>query len=140
MRIIQNLPSPVATRPGLIAAQGLPLGSRKADPDVEGVAAADNAKTKVSNSDGESASGNRTARGTAQQPKHEVDRRVADGGTMKVTVISYSDGSHDTLQEIKGGSFDKAAGIPRIDMSGARQPSSKAVLFGGKGMMIDKTA
>lgn len=34
-------------------------------------------------------------------PRHEVDRRIEDGKSVRVTVVSYSDGSTESLMQLK---------------------------------------
>jgi hypothetical protein len=140
MRITSNVYGLVAPRHGLMPAKGTSLVSDEVDQKAKGIAPAGDSKAKRSDGNDTGGAGARTATNAAQQARHEVDRRISDGGTMKVTVISYSDGSHDTLQEIKGAALDKSALTPATDRPAAGETLSKAILFGGKGMMIDRSA
>lgn len=62
--------------------------------------------------------------------RHVVDERVTETDTMRITVISYSDGSVDRLSAIKSGA--SAAPAPtQTEPSGASG-------WGNRGMMVDR--
>jgi len=65
---------------------------------------------------------------TQKQQKTIVDQRTTDTGSMRITVISYSDGSSDTLQQVKN--IDQSTPIA----------SAKPFSLSDKGLMIDRTA
>lgn len=140
MRITPNVPGLAVPRHGLALGKSLTTGIGEPQQVGPGIAVTDNSKAKVADSDDDQTTGKRSPTNTSRPSKHEVDRRVSDGGTMRVTVIAYSDGSRDTLKEIKGGPFNKAAGIPKLDRPQTDTNASRNVVFGGKGMMIDKSA
>lgn len=59
--------------------------------------------------------------------RHVVDERVTESATMRITVISYSDGSVDRLSAIKAGASASAPAQP-----------SGASGWGQRGMMVDR--
>ncbi|RYF12839.1 MAG: hypothetical protein EOO77_16820 [Oxalobacteraceae bacterium] len=63
-----------------------------------------------------------------RQTKTIVDQRTTDTGSMRITVISYSDGSSDTLQQVKNTDQSVSAS------------SKKSASLSDKGLMIDRTA
>lgn len=57
-----------------------------------------------------------------------VDQRTTDAGSLKITVIAYSDGSSDTLREIKEQGLSSLTGA---------QPN-KVTSMSDKGLVVDK--
>ncbi|WP_170170644.1 hypothetical protein [Sphingomonas sp.] len=60
--------------------------------------------------------------------RHVVDERVTETDTMRITVISYSDGSVDRLNAIKDGGGAAMASIEPRGASG----------WGNRGVMVDR--
>lgn len=73
-----------------------------------------------------------TATGSSQ--KVEVRREVADAGAIRITSIGYSDGSVETMKEIKAGvDVDAVFNTSRVAVR-----SDSGAVFSGKGLMIDQ--
>lgn len=84
---------------------------------------------KASNSKGSGGSAS-SEKAVQSNQKTIVDQRTTDAGPVKITVIAYSDGSSDTLREIKDRGFASLAGA---------QPN-KSVSLSDKGLVFDNLA
>ncbi|MDR7259912.1 hypothetical protein J2X47_004120 [Sphingomonas sp. BE270] len=67
-------------------------------------------------------------KGVQSNQKTIVDQRTTDAGPVKITVIAYSDGSSDTLREIKGSGLPSSSNLNRAENL---SPSDK-------GLVVDK--
>lgn len=63
--------------------------------------------------------------------RHVVDERVIESGDMRITVISYSDGSVDRLSAMKNASAALPPAPAPAEPSGAKG-------WGNRGMMVDR--
>lgn len=73
-------------------------------------------------------------------PRVEVDRRTEEGQSVKITVISYSDGSSESVTMMKA---DEMVSEVTDQLMRSRQQSAESVhegaLLGTKGAMVDRT-
>ncbi|RYE94834.1 MAG: hypothetical protein EOO77_43735 [Oxalobacteraceae bacterium] len=111
-KLLQNSAGLSLQEPKSTAASAVPV-ARAAKANVDTTSA-------KANDDGKSA--------TQTQQKTIVDQRTTDTGSMRITVISYSDGSSDTLQQVKN-----------IDQS-TPVASAKPFSSSDKGLMLNRTA
>lgn len=63
--------------------------------------------------------------------RHVVDERVIESGDMRITVISYSDGSVDRLSAMKNAGTAPPPALALAEPSGAKG-------WGSRGMMVDR--
>ncbi|KTT99096.1 hypothetical protein NS355_07645 [Sphingomonas yabuuchiae] len=63
--------------------------------------------------------------------RHVVDERVIESGDMRITVISYSDGSVDRLSAMKNAGTAPPPALTPAEPSGAKG-------WGNRGMMVDR--
>ncbi len=63
--------------------------------------------------------------------RHVIDERVVESGDMRITVISYSDGSVDRLSAMKNASAALPPAPAPAEPSGAKG-------WGNRGMMVDR--
>ncbi len=80
------------------------------------------------------------AAGTGKVPSRErveVRRQVSESGTLKITVVSYSDGSSDTFNELKA---DRTGSNPFNDAHGLLNLGSDGSSRLAAGLIIDRTA
>lgn len=70
-------------------------------------------------------------------PRQEVDRRIEDGKSVRITVVSYSDGSMESLTQFKADDLMlEVAGSLADTFQDVGKPSD----WGQRGMLLNKTA